>query len=194
METLSKLYWGFVGQEKRGASLFYKDYHWVEGLPKGLSPLTEDEVPENELSFKIMSDSYLKRFSVERYVKGKYQELIYDSHVYDFRLLKVEAMHAWSREPLRESQDESFCLVRDHDDRVILKERGVFKDSYCVECTLYSPYESILGVQTMSYQELGDAENTALLRDAYGKPVMLKRFASDDEGGFSRLVETKWDF
>ena len=103
---------------------FFSDYFWRNGKPYGKGVI--DEIQGK--SYKVVSDPYFRRFSVEEYHKGKFQRIIYDSASFDFRHLSPLEQTAWHKEILSETADQVVCLIRNGDDRDILKEINFFRE------------------------------------------------------------------
>ncbi|MCB1111423.1 MAG: hypothetical protein H7A37_01375 [Chlamydiales bacterium] len=139
-----------------------------------------------EEAFRIVIDPYFKRITVEVYEKGCFKRLAYDSALFDFRRLTPVAQNAWRKEML----DESVYLIRDEDDRVIIKEVYTFDGDRCRECRAYYPYDILVSVQKMYYQDLGDPFNGVVLYDREGRPVTMKEYSVDtDSGEFRELIQ-----
>jgi hypothetical protein len=102
-------------------NVFYEDYVWKNGLPYGVRPFQENQ--NNGFSFKIASDPYKKRVSIEKYNKGKFLDVVYDSALFDFRHLKLGEQFAWQKIAISETENEATCHIRNQDDRLILIEK-----------------------------------------------------------------------
>jgi len=157
----------------------YKDYHWKEGAPVGEGPHSGSS------GFRIISDPYRKRLSVEQYREERFIATVYDSALFDFRLLKEEAQTAWRKEQV----DETLCLIRDQDDRIVVRERYFFEEGRCRSCEAWHPCGILISKQKIFYKELHDSFNGVILYDRIGKVVLKKEYAIDEKSGeFSALL------
>lgn len=171
-------------------SKHYKDYFWNNGAPQGLQALDLEEVSKED-SYKIVSDPYLKHISIEAYEKGHFVKVVYDSQFLNFKKLKPEFQQAWERQLLNDGNE---CLIKDQDDRIILKERYVFKDSLCCECHIFSATDYYLASQYVYYTSLGDLINGVAFYDANDHIVMLKEYQIDELNNFTEVTKTIWSF
>ncbi len=170
----------------------YRDYYWKNGYPYGL------EVEKGDLkgiTFKIVTDPYWKRVTIERYVDGKFVRLDYDSQLLDFRKLKPENQSQWQRETLEEGPDRIVSLIRDQDDRVILKEELKFQGDLCRECLVSTPNNQQISVHRMFYKLLQETFDGVVLYDNNEKVVMKKSYAFDETvQEFTEMLKEEWDF
>lgn len=168
----------------------YQDYFWAKGKPVGLR-----QVPKNSpASFRVLSDPYGKRFTIESYTQGKFQEVVYDSNLFDFRLLKKEEDNAWQREILEETPDFVRSLIRNMEERIILIEEAFFEGNVCRFCSFSSPHGIKMAKQNILLQSLGDPFNGVMLIDLLKHPILIKEYEVDEkEGEFTRLIKEKWD-
>ena len=143
---------------------YYHSYSWKNGLPVGNSK-TQDPTKEKS-SYAILSDPYRKRLSIEKYTYGKFDSVIYDSNLLDFRQLHPSIQERWLRETLDETPDTLTALVRDENHRAILIEEHDYKKS---RCSFLSPLEKKL----LGYQEI--LEDCAILYDSEGMVVLEKK-------------------
>jgi len=172
---------------------YYRDYFWKQGKPKGLDKLSAEEISAGE-SFKIIVDPYFKRYTIEKYIRGKFSEIYYDSALFDFRRLKPVDQNAWQKETVSESEHVVICLIRNQDDRVIVSERYVFEDGLCRLCETLYPTGQLLSTQKIYYKKLGDESNKVILYDRFQHPVLIKIYdADEDTGEFTKLLEELWD-
>lgn len=102
-------------------SKHYQNYLWQDGMPCGLSPTA----PEG-MTYKVISDPYHKRISIERYLEGQFLEVIYDSTLFDFRHLRPELQTAWQKTVVSETAEKIISQIRNQDDRLILVEEYLF--------------------------------------------------------------------
>jgi len=171
-------------------SKYYRDYVWKEGIPYGIDPL-----PENaEMSYKIAMDPYRKRISIEKYKKGNFSEIVYDSALLDFRHLKSAEQTAWQKVIYDEKPDQIISHIRNQDDRLVFIETYRFEKDFCKECFAKSPHNVPISHQKMYYTSLQDAFNGVVLFDNNNHPVMFKEYQVDEgTGEFTELLEEQWD-
>lgn len=169
----------------------FADYYWKNGRPKGTTPLAKPQ--EHENSFKIIVDPYFKRFSIEKYVFGKFSAISYDSIFLDFRKLSPQEQLAWQRETISEENGKMTCLIRNIEDRIILIEELEFTNLLCKNCRIFSPHHVHLSTHRMYYKLLGDPFNGVSLHDSQGKPCMYKKYEANEQGEFGEVLEENWD-
>lgn len=169
--------------------MFFKDYYWEEGIPKGKG---NTEPAEGHETYKIVSDPYRKRISIEKYHGMILSEVIYDSIFLDFRQLRKGELMAWQTEKIEESLDQMICLIRNQDDRVVFRETHEFKQGYCRQCLVHSPQGTLLSIHKMSYVSFQDPFNGVVLYDANKHQVMMKKYDIDEQGSFTNLLEESW--
>lgn len=170
----------------------YTNYSWDHGVPRGMGAV-EDEKVDNKLIYKVISDPYHKRYSVEKYQGSELLDVVYDSALFDFRWLKPVEQNAWQKETIRETEHEVICLIRNQDERVVLKEQYVFKDGFCHYCKASHPSGQPISLQQMYYTHFGDSFNGVVLFDKLSKPVVFKEYDLDEEfGEFSNLISEMW--
>lgn len=162
----------------------YRDYQWRRGKPQGLQKC----LSQTETTYRILHDGYYKRITVEEYCEGQFSKVIYDSSLLDFRKLNQRDQMAWSREIVFDNADRRITLIRDIDDRVILKEEMGFQKDLCVECRLVSPTGFQVGMQKVLYTVLGDPFNGVVLYDNIGKTVLEKKYQIDEMNQFTDLI------
>ena len=168
----------------------YRDYLWKEGIPYGVQALEENMGK----TYKIVSDPYRKWISLEEYIDGNFNRVLYDSSLLDFRKLKPAAHVAWQKVTLKETPDETVCLIRDHNDRVILFEHYLFEKGYCRICRVNSSRGSPLSFQKIFRKELGDSFDGVVLYDINERPVVRKTYKiNPDSGEFTDLIEENWN-
>lgn len=171
----------------------YRDYVWLKGVPHGREPLGTEEIQSEAVSYKIVDDPYHKRYSLERYEKGHFSSVVYDSMQLDFRHLKPAEQQGWCKEVTCADEDATSCLIRNQDDRVIYLETHVFDGDVCRECHIFSPQGLLLATNRMYYRSQGDATDGVVLYDRLDKPVMYKLYETGEDGQFTELVEERWD-
>lgn len=165
----------------------FEDYFWRDGKPIG----TKKTLPNSPLSFRIIADPYKKRFSIEKYVLGKCQEVIYDSNLFDFRHLKAGADAAWQRECIEETEERKMSYIRNMDERIILKEEALFAGNFCKGCKIYSPQGTLIAIQKIM---LNNPWNGVILQDILGHPILIKHYELDPASGeFTTLLMEIWD-
>ena len=171
-------------------SKHYRDYFWKEGLPIGIGP--SPEAPPG-ISYKLPSDPYHKRVSIEKYRDGAFAGVVYDSALFNFRHLNTANQMSWQKAIVEESLEQAVCHIRDQDDRLILIEEYRFEENLCRECRAYSATRLLLSIQKMLYVELHDSFNGLILYDTNEHPVMSKKYVWDKAAcAFSTLLEEKW--
>jgi hypothetical protein len=171
---------------------YYKDYLWKNGQPYGLHPCSKDE--SCDTSYKIASDPYHKRISVEKYVNRSFSSIIYDSALFDFRHLKQGERLAWQKTSVQEEENSAISHIRNQDDRLILIENYRFEKGLCRECQAYAPFGILISTQKIFYQNLGDPFNGVILFDSNGYSVMSKHYAFDEATReFSELLNEDWE-
>jgi hypothetical protein len=169
----------------------YQDYFWKEGIPYGIHPTTL----EDSESYTIAMDPYRKRISVEKYLQGEFNRVIYDSAFINFRKLQPMHQTAWQKSTIKKEKNREVCLIRDQDNRIVLIETYHFKDNFCLECQIESPHGFFLATQKMFFEELNDHFNGVILFDANHHPVMGKSYEIDKKTGlFTNVLTEEWNF
>lgn len=172
---------------------FYRDYFWKGGIPYGLGN-GQNTLQDMSEGYKIVSDPYHKRISVEKYSQGHLTEIIYDSAFLDFRHLKPNTQYAWHKEVIKESDTEAVAVIRNQDDRVVAIETYTFENGLCRSCQAHTPHGIPISTQKLYYTALGDPFNGVGLFDRNNKPVMQKKYGVDKEGEFTNVLEETWEF
>ena len=168
----------------------YTSYYWNHGIPKGFSKIKTSETPGTH--YKIVSDPYHKRYSIEKYSGSTYVKTLYDSAAFDFRLLKPAEQMGWQKETLSEDTEMTTCLIRNLDDRVILTEENFFEKGLCTGSRAYCPLGKPISIQTIYSTRRGDVFNGVLLKDMNHQPITFKRYAVNKEGEFTEVLEEHW--
>lgn len=169
----------------------YCDYLWKNGKPYGIRPV---EGAPAGTTYKVVSDPYGKRLSVEKYRDAEFCRVVYDSALFDFRSLKPAEQTAWQKTPLPANGDKVRCAIRNQDDRLILIEEYEFDGTYCRGCRSTTPHGMLVAIQKMHYTELNDAFDGVVLYDSDARPVVYKRYAVDPlTKEFAELIEEEWD-
>ena len=168
----------------------YKNYFWKDGIPYGND---KTEILSGT-TFRILSDPYRKWISIERYESSKFDRVVYDSHLFDFRTLKTLNQAAWQKEPLYEDEHVVKCLLRDQDDRAVLIEEYKFQSGKCKECHTSSIHGLPVSTQNIYYEALGAPFNGVVLFDTNNLVVMEKRYNIEEESGeFGELLSESWN-
>lgn len=163
----------------------FTNYYWKNGRPQGSSIATPGDPG---VAIKIVADPYFKHISIEEYKDGRFQRLIYDSRLLDFRSLRSQIPPVWNKE-----EEAEQTVIRDQNDRVTWIEKYVFEKGLCIECRVFSPHGILLSVHKIYYSAKGDPFDGVELYDSNGKLVMYKRYALNDEGEFGDLLEENWE-
>jgi len=160
------------------------------GKPYGLKIVEA----QSAKSYKIVTDAYHKRYSIEKYQQGQFETVIYDSSLLDFRHLKPVDQLAWNRECLKEDNQSAVYILRNQDDRAILIETQLFEKNWCRSCEIRSVHGIPLSTHQMFYQAFGDPFDGVILYDIENHPVMKKTYAIDSiTKEFSQLLTEEWD-
>lgn len=181
-------------------SEYYRDYVWKNGLPYGILKCAPGDTLKTSIpgwnegvAYKIASDPYHKRVSIEKYMDGSFASILYDSALFDFRHLKQGEQLAWQKTPIDETETTALCHIRNQDDRLILVEEYIFEKGLCRECRAFSPIGALLSVQKITYKTLKDPLNGVFLYDSNGRAVMSKHYEFDEETReFSVLIKEDW--
>ena len=171
---------------------YYKDYVWKNGMPYGIQPYIE-ETDKKGISYKISSDPYHKRVSIEKYLEGEFFSIIYDSALFDFRHLKQGEQLAWQKTQIHESENTAVCHIRNQDDRLILIEKYRFENELCRECQAFTSLGTLLSIQKIYYKILNDLFDGVMLFDSQDHKVMSKHYEFDETTReFSHLIKEDW--
>lgn len=152
--------------------MFYNDYVWVKGKPRGKGVGS---------TYKIIQDPYGKRFSIERFQNDAFQDIVYDSNIFDFRTLISKVESSWQKIPKGESS-----LIRDHDDRTIAQEFYAFENDLCTECRIHYPEGPLVAIQRMFYKN--EKLSAMVLFDILERPAGLKIYGEKGDFAFE-----SWD-
>ena len=173
---------------------YHRDYIWKNGLPYGINPLDESAILKTQIAYKIVSDPYHKRNSIEVYQMGGFSKIIYDSALFDFRQLKLGEQIAWQKTVVLDNPSKTICHIRNQDDRLLLVEEYFFEAERCRECQTFSPQGILISIQKMKYEALNDPYNGVILFDANHHPLMLKKYAIDEKTELSsNLLLELWE-
>lgn len=176
-----------------GMHPFYRDYIWKKGVPLGCGRLLDDQILQLPFAYKIVDDPYRKRFSIERYLGAAFDQVIYDSQLLDFRRLKPAEQQGWQREIIQQTANETSCLIRNQEERMLYLEHLRFESQYCRECRLSTPQGTPLSIHRLFYTALNDSFDGILLYDNNDHLVLAKRYAVGPTGEFTELLEERWD-
>lgn len=169
----------------------FVDYCWVDGVPIGVHPV---EKPIKGFSYKIVSDPYKKRITIEKYHSESFFSVIYDSILLDFRQLRQLDPTAWQKVTIYESPQESKTLILSQEDRILFVETCRFKDLLCYECQIHSAHGLFLSTHRMYYKRSNDPFDGVILYDNQNHPVMFKSYKFDEEiQEFTELLEEQWN-
>ncbi len=170
---------------------YFQNYYWKGGKPYG----SEIVDPAQSLfSYKIVVDPYYKRFSIEKYHYSSFEKTIYDSLLLDFRHLTLKDQMAWQREIVKDEEDQSICLLRNQEDRVVLIETLTFEHHQCRTCLTSSVHGIPLSLHRMYYRDLQDPFDGVVLYDGEGRPVMIKTYETDLlTKEFTNLLSEEWN-
>lgn len=169
---------------------YFLNYIWKNGIPYGIQPIGK----AGDLAYKIPMDPYRKRISIEKCCCGQFDQVIYDSAVFDFRHLKPMEQTAWQKVIVSESESASVAEIYNQDDRLVVIETYQFDKGRCRSCVARSPHGLVVSIQRMFYTALGDPFDGVVLWDNNEHPVMLKRYACDPASGeFTDVLEEVWD-
>ena len=146
----------------------YQDYKWEKGFPYGIKKVSE---PVQGETYRILADPYRKWISIEKYMNGEFESVVYDSNLFDFRNLSEVNQTAWQKIPL----DDTTALIRNQDDRAIVYEHYLFEGDKCRECHVKSIHGVPLSTQKMYFKELGDDFNGVKLYDTNEHLVLVKK-------------------
>ncbi len=170
---------------------YFGHYYWKEGKPYGSH---EVDPIVNSISYKIITDPYHKRFSIEKYRYKTFDKVIYDSHLLDFRHLTLKDQMAWQREMLHEEENVATSLLRNQEDRALLLENLTFENNVCRACHTSSIHGIPLAIHRMYYRRLNDPFNGVILFDIEESPVMMKTYDVDPlTGEFTDLLKEEWN-
>lgn len=169
----------------------YRNYYWKMGKPYGLD---EAHAAQTPYSYKIVADPYFKRLSIEKYQFTLFEKVVYDSILLDFRHLSLKDQMAWEREVMKETEDQSICLLRNQDDRAVLIETLTFENNQCRTCLTTSVHGLPLAAHRMFYRSLQDSFDGVVLYDLEGRAVMMKSYETDPQTGeFTNLISEEWN-
>jgi hypothetical protein len=167
-------------------SAYFKNYVWKNGIPFGIQPLNHDL---NGESYKIISDPYRKRISIEKYRDSAFEGIVYDSALVNFRHLRNPEHAAWQK-----SHEKGLHFIRDQDDRILFIEAYQFTNHLCRECHVHSPHGIALSCQKMFYKNMNDIFDGVVLYDINNHIVMFKLYEFDEKSKqFTTLIKEEWD-
>ncbi len=170
----------------------YNDYYWDQGVPKG----RKVQGLQGKTTFKILCDPYRKRYSVEEYEGKNFQKILYDSALFDFRSLFKGEDASWQREILSETSTSALTLIRNMEERIVLKEELHYNsEGNCTSCTLYSCHGVLLGNQIIFDRAQGAPFNGVEFRDLSNRVVLQKEYEKNQQtGAFETLLRQESSF
>lgn len=163
----------------------YRDYCWKKGVPTGIHLLQKP----SDFYYKIVTEPYHRYYVVEEYRQGMFFTISYDSQLFDFRLLQPSSQVGWQKEPF----GEDTYLIRNLEERIVLKEQYDYRAERCICCKAYSPHGPLISTQKIFYKEFNDPFNGVVLYDSANKPVMIKFYTLDEKGDFNEVIKEEWD-
>lgn len=164
-------------------------------MPYGIAgKFSQKEPGDDDSYYKIISDPYHKRISIERYTQNAFSHVVYDSALFNFKSLTPAEQNAWQKTTVNETDTNIICHIRNQDDRLILIEEYSFNNNLCLKCHSYSPHGILISIQHMFYQFLKNPFNGTILYDSNQHPVMYKRYEVDlTTHEFTEVIEEQWD-
>jgi hypothetical protein len=147
-------------------------YFWKNGYPLVNKCVNEKKWKDEKSCYALISDPYHKRVTIEHYQTGGFISTIYDSYLFDFRLLKLEEPLSWDKELV---EDEKVVLLRDQDGRIVIKENHLNN----TECKWLSVHDCFIATQKWQFKSNENSFNTVVLSDAAGVVVMKKHYSDD---------------
>jgi hypothetical protein len=170
--------------------MHYKDYIWKSGIPYGIQPTEALQ----GITYKVPCDPYYRVVFIEKYVDGRFDRLVYDSRLLNFRKLNPQDQTSWERKILEDTENRIIAEVRNHDDQLIVIETMEYQHQLCKSCRLHSPQGIFLSEHRMSYAHLGDSFNGVTLFDSNEHVILVKKYVFDEEAGeFSDLLQEIWE-
>lgn len=161
------------------------DYSWKNGIPVGVGPVAKKQAHY----YKVLTEPYHRYYVVEEYRDESFVGIAYDSQLFDFRWLTPASQVGWRK---TKEQDNTF-LIRNLEERIVLKEQYHYKADLCISCRSFSPHGPLVSEQKIFYQQLGDPFNRVILFDSQERPVMVKSYTVDANGDFDQLEWEEWD-
>lgn len=165
----------------------YSNYFWKNGIPVGF---TSVPFTFSGISYKIVSDPYHKRISIEKYEASTFLSVVYDSMLLNFRHLKNPEQAAWQKSTNSLGQ----CFIRDQDDRLLFIETYQFEKDLCIGCQTHSPHGLFLSEHRIYYKILNHSLDGVVLYDSNSHPVMYKLYTFDaTTRQFTTLTQQEWN-
>ena len=162
---------------------FCNDYYWHEGIPK---PIGDGK------RYRVVSDPYHKWITIEKYRGDHLVEVVYDSHLLDFRSLKPLQQVGWRKEMIIESPNLVKQWLFNEDDRAILIEEMFYERGNCRKCRVLYPCGRLLTEHHLYYKSLKDPFNGVVLNDANAHPVMMRAYKDFVDGEWTELLQESW--
>ncbi len=166
---------------------FYRDYRWNKGVPEGVEKCDQG-------MYRIVTDPYHKWYTVEKYRGSHLIEVVYDSHLLDFRQLKPFDQLGWRKEMMVETPNFVKDWIFNEDDRAIFIEESFFEKKHCRQCRILYPCGRLLSVHQLYYTDLHDPFNGVVLYDANNHPVMLRIYEGYQNGEWINLKKETWEY
>lgn len=168
----------------------FENYRWKDGKPVGTGKTDKEEAA---VSYKIVSDPYQKRFSIEKYHFSHFEKIIYDSLFFDFRHLHEREQAAWEKERIDEKDHSITHLLRNNEGRAILLESLFFLEGRCRVCEIKSASGILLATHQVCYEDL-DGFNGVILFDIEKRPILKKTYSVDPiTKEFTELLFESWE-
>jgi hypothetical protein len=168
---------------------FFTNYYWEKGRPKGTGLAKKPE----KNCFRIITDAYFKRYIVERYDQGLYQETLYDSFLLDFRKLDSKNQLGWQKVCVFSTKEKEIHRLLDLEERTILVETSYFKEGLCLLTESHHPQGTLVCKNQLLYKQFGDNINGSMLLDRGGRVVALKEYKFCQERVFTDLLYENWE-
>ncbi len=165
------------------SSITCTDYYWKDGVPHGIG---------EGKNYRIVADPYKKWITIEKYKGDHLTEIVYDSHLLDFRTLDPIKQLGWRKEAIINSPNLVKQWIYNEDDRAILLEALIYERGYCRRCRVQYPCGRLLSQHHLYYKALKDPFNGLILNDANNHPVMKRTYADFQDGEWVDLQEETW--
>ncbi len=165
------------------SAVICSDYYWKDGMPQAIA--------EGD-TYRIVSDPYKKWITIEKYRGQHLVEIVYDSHLLDFRSLKPLMQIGWRKEMIIDTRNLVKQWIFNEDDRAILIEEMLYEKGYCRKCRILYPCGRLLSEHHLHYKALHDKFNGMILNDANAHPVMMRVYKEFQHGEWVELQQESW--